>query len=233
MKRLSYKPFPKYAYIPLFIVIVFNSLTYFGTRLLVSEDRLCDLGIFVDRLLPFVPFFSLFYVLAYLQWGANYWLHAYTGREQYYHLAMSDLIAKLLCMICFLAIPATIQRPEITGDGFFAQLTALIYQIDPPLSLFPSIHCLESWIAYRAARTVKNAPRWYAPMQLTLSLLVCASTVLIKQHFFVDVLAGIAAVEIGWYLSRRFGLWRVFERLQPPAWRQATLSPEKETSNET
>ena len=34
------------------------------------------------------------------------------------------------------------------------------------------------------------------------SLLVCASTVLVKQHVFVDILGGIAVAEIGLLLSR-------------------------------
>ena len=220
---LQRKKFPAHAYLPLLCVILLNSFTYFGTRLFLANATFHDLGTRIDDLLPFVPFFSLFYVLAYLQWGLNYWLHAYGERDDYYQLCTADLIAKLICLICFLALPVTIARPSISEGGFFHQLTALIYSIDSPTNLFPSVHCLESWIAFRAAKRFKGAPRGYAIAHLILAILVFASTVLIRQHFLADVVSGILVVEIGWFLSSRFGIWRIFHRLQP-AWVKRTAN---------
>ena len=45
-------------------------------------------------------------------------------------------------------------------------------------------------------------PRWYKWVNFVFSLLVCASTVLVKQHVFVDIFAGIAVVELGLLLAR-------------------------------
>ena len=211
MKR--FRHFPSHARLPLISVLLLNTLTYFGTKLLLNQRECLDFGTPIDDMLPLVPLFSIFYVLAYLQWGINYWLHAYYDKESYYQLAVSDLIAKAICLVCFLVIPVTIARPQILGSDLFSRITALIYRIDSPHNLFPSVHCVESWIAYRAARGLGDqAPRWYAPAHLILALLVFASTVLIKQHFLADVLAGIAVVELGWFLSRRLRLWRVFDR---------------------
>ena len=60
------------------------------------------------------------------------------------------------------------------------------------------------------------------------SLLVFASTVLVKQHFFVDIFAGIAVVEIAWFLSRRLRLWRVFEKIELPFVRRADTNLKKD-----
>ena len=46
---------------------------------------------------------------------------------------------------------------------------------------------------------------------LILTLLVFASVVLVKQHYVVDVLAGIAVAEIGLFLAPRLKLDQVFE----------------------
>ena len=43
--------------------------------------------------------------------------------------------------------------------------------------------------------------------------LVCASTVLVKQHVFVDIFAGIAVAELGLLLSRR--VWDSLEKRKP------------------
>ena len=65
---------------------------------------------------------------------------------------------------------------------------------------------------------------WYITAQGVLAVLVFASTVLIKQHFVIDIPAGILVCEIGLFLSGRCKLWRVFETVQTPsakAWLRA------------
>lgn len=41
-------------------------------------------------------------------------------------------------------------------------------------------------------------------MNFVFSLLVCLSTVLVKQHVIVDIFAGIAVAELGLLLSRLY-----------------------------
>ena len=45
------------------------------------------------------------------------------------------------------------------------------------------------------------------------AVLVCFSTVLVKQHVFVDILGGIAVVEFGLYLSKKWNLGCFFRKL--------------------
>jgi membrane-associated phospholipid phosphatase len=197
-----------------------------------NNSKHYDLSIFIDEILPFIPFFVLFYILAYVQWGMNYVVHSRIGKEQFYHIVTADIIAKLLCMICFILLPTEITRPQVPEGGIWNFLTKLIYSLDTPRNLFPSIHCLESWIAFRAALMMKGAPRWYAPLQLFVSAMVFLSTVFIKQHFFVDIIAGILAVEIGWILSRRLGLWKILYKIELPFVRKSknTLNVKEEKS---
>ena len=48
----------------------------------------------------------------------------------------------------------------------------------------------------------EKMPRWYAWAMGIFSLLVFASTVLVKQHFVVDIFAGIIVGEIGLQIAR-------------------------------
>ena len=219
------KFFPKFAYIPVFLIVVFNCLVFWGSKIITSGADCYNFSTALDGALPFVPWFMFFYILAYVQWVWNYVYHTRLGREKYYHIITADLIAKLLCLVLFLVFPATIVRPELPDGGFWNGVTRIIYSLDTPTALFPSIHCVESWLCFRAALMVKDAPRWYAPSQLVLTLLVFASTVLVKQHFVVDIFAGVAVVEIGWFLSGRFKLWRLFSKIE-------LRSVKKRSSNE-
>ena len=86
---------------------------------------------------------------------------------------------------------------------------------DEPTNLFPSIHCVASWMAVRGACMMKGMPRWYVPLHFVVAVLVFASTVLVKQHFFVDIFAGIAVAELGLFLSKHFSLWKIFAKFEP------------------
>ena len=142
---------PYYAYVPIITVFVFNMLVFYGTKLILKDAQTHDLRFSWDYAIPFVPFFIVFYILAYVQWALGYLFTGRESREVCYRVVMSDLLAKFICMIFFLVLPTETTRPEVTGSGLFASLTRLIYAADTPVNLFPSIHCLESWICFRGA----------------------------------------------------------------------------------
>ena len=119
----------------------------------------------------------------------------------------------MILYVIFLLLPTTIARPEADGSGFIGWLTRIIYMADTPVTLFPSIHCLDSWLCWRFLVKCKKVPRWYKWVNFVFSLLVCASTVLVKQHVFVDIFAGIAVAELGLLLSRR--VWDSLETRKP------------------
>ena len=91
----------------------------------------------------------------------------------------------------------------------------LIYRADLPDNLFPSIHCLESWLSFRAVWKVRDLPKSVRIANGVLSLFVFASTVFVKQHFLPDILGGILAVELGYLLTRLLRTDRLFRALEP------------------
>lgn len=209
---------PKYVRLPLLLVVLVNMVVYYvPSRLLATEGPRYDLSIGLDALLPCVPFFLLFYVLAYVQWIGSHILHSRDSVQLCYRMAMADIVSKMICLLFFLFLPTQITRPEIVGNGIFEWGTRFIYTIDAPVNLFPSIHCLESWLCFRSAMMLQKKNAWYITAQGVLALLVFASTALIKQHFVLDIPAGILVCEIGLFVSGRCKLWRVFEKVQTPS----------------
>jgi len=216
--RLIEKILPKYCWLPLFLVVAVNIVVYYLSPIFAIGDSV-DLSICIDKALPVVPFFLFFYVLAYLQWAAGHIINCRDNVKLCYIMATADIIAKLICMVFFIVLPTRIVRPEITGNGFFDIGTRLIYSIDRPINLFPSIHCLESYICFRCSFLMQKKNKYYIIAQGIIALLVFASTILIKQHFFVDIIGGILVVEVGMLLSKRFNWWRIMEKIQIPAFR--------------
>lgn len=209
---------PKFVRLPLLLMVVFNFAVYIlPSRLFVRNVERYDLSLALDLLLPCIPFFALFYVLAYVQWAGSYILHCRDSVQLCYRIAAANIFAKVICLACFTFFPTYLVRPEVPGSGLFAWGTRLIHTIDNPVNLFPSIHCLESWLCFRSAMMLHRKNGWYIAAQGILTLLVFASTVLIKQHFVIDIPAGILVCEIGLFLSGRCGLWRMFNKIQTPS----------------
>lgn len=194
---------PRYTVPWLLGALVWQLSLYFLAKLLTDNRYHYSLAISLDSKIPFVPEFMLIYWGAYISWGLNYILAARESREHCRRSITADLIAKAVCFVIFLLLPTTIARPGIVGGGLTAWLSRIMYAADTPVALFPSIHCLDSWLCWRFLTDCKKVPRRYKWVNFVFSLLVCASTVLVKQHVFVDIFAGIAAAELGLFISRK------------------------------
>lgn len=206
-------PIPKYARLPLLAALLFNCAVYWLTRLVTSGAVHYDLSVGLDAALPFVPAFIVIYVLAFAQWLVGYVMICRESPGRCYRVMSGEMTAELLCLVLFLAMPTSMVRPEVTGTDIFSRLTALIYALDTPDNLFPSLHCLQSWMVFRGTLGAKGIPAWYKAAMLIFTLLVFASVVLVKQHLILDIPSGVAAAELGLFIATRLDLGRFLRRL--------------------
>ena len=181
--------------------LLLNSLVYWCTQSMVAGRQLLDLTTSIDQMIPFDPRWVFIYVACFLFWAVGYVLMARLDR--WYSIMTAEVLAKLICGIVFLLIPCTNVRPEITGTGPAQWLLGLIYRLDPPLDLLPSIHCLESWICFRGILRQRSIPVWYQIFSFVFAILVCLSTLFTRQHVLADVITGVALAEIMLQISFR------------------------------
>lgn len=216
MKQRLLRLIPPYTWLPISLALLFNLFVYYlPNRWIVANPTPVDIATSLDTQIHFVSFFFLIYVLAYVQWAGSYFYHCRDSVQTCYHIVTADCIAKLLCLVLFLALPTQTVHPDITQNTVFDQGMKLIFLVDRPINLFPSIHCLESWMCFRGAMMLSKKNYWYITAQGIFTLLVFASTLFTKQHLVLDVPAGIAVCEIGLFLSKRFKLWRIMDKIQP------------------
>lgn len=203
----------KYWFIPVLTLIVMNSVAYTGTKLLTDSGNHYDIALAVDSQIPFIPAFIIIYILSYLQWIFGFGLIAAESKEVCYRVISSEVISKIICMIIFIVFPTIMTRPEITNGGVFEWITKLIYSLDTPTTLFPSVHCLESWILFRTAHKITRHKKWLIPAWFVFALLVFASVLFVKQHLILDIPAAIIVGEIGLFLGKKLRSERIFEKL--------------------
>ena len=215
IKRIYETFLPKYTRKPLLIVLIFNFIVYYSPKFLVSPQRLHYLSTPLDDSLPLVPAFIFIYVLAFAQWALGYIIIARDSRERCYRILTGELIAKTVTWVIFMAYPTAIDHGTVQVKDFATWALNFIWISDiPTINLVPSLHCLESWLCFRGAIGLRRMPRWYPWLQLCFTLLVFASTLLVKQHVWPDILGGIAVAELGQLLRRLFRAERIFEGLE-------------------
>lgn len=108
----------------------------------------------------------------------------------------------------FLVCPTTNVRPADLGTGLGSDLLRLLYDMDLPVNLFPSIHCLASWMCFVAVRSSHRLPVWYKVITGIGAGLICFSTLAVKQHVIADVAAGIFLAEGLMFFSSRVYWYR-------------------------
>ncbi len=188
-------------------VIVTNMLAFYATHLLMFGRKYGDGVILsIDRKLPFVPEFIIVYVLAFVQWVACYLVLMIEDKGKAYRYATAASVANLVCGVIFVIFPTAMTiRPDPSGSGLVGFLVRFIFAADtPPVNLFPSIHCLESWMCIRMLFVSKKTPAALKWLNLVFSLAVFAAVALVKQHAVVDIPAGILVAEAGLLAVKRF-----------------------------
>lgn len=211
---------PLYGILPLISCFVLNMIVYSGTMVLCKNWVHYDLTTSLDESIPLISSWMYIYFGCYIFWIANYVMVARIYRDNkamFYRFVTTDMMSRLVCAVFYMAFPTTNVRPEVVGVSFSDKLLSFLYSIDQPTNLFPSIHCLVSWLCFAGIRKSKRVSYWYKVFSCILALLVVASTQFTKQHYIVDAVAGIALAEFLFWLNQRISAYEwvehVFTRL--------------------
>ena len=143
----------------------------------------------LDALIPVEPAWALVYGALYL---FLILLPVFVVRHEPHirRMFLAYLSVWIASYIVFLCYPTTASRPEhVPGHGFTGWGLQFLYSADPPYNCFPSLHVAHSCIsAFACARINRRVGAWAG----VCAGLVALSTLFTKQHYVLDVVAGIA-----------------------------------------
>ena len=203
IKRLINELLPVYGFIALLSVLTVNTIVYNGSRLISRHLHHYRFSTGLDAQIPFIKEFVIVYILvAYGQWIYGFYLSAREDVKTCKTIFTAEITAKLMCLLFYLVIPTTMERAHISGNDLCSRWVQLVYSTDSADNLFPSIHCIESYLLMRTAGILKKAPDWYRTVTPVVTLLVMASTVFVKQHVIADCFAAVAVTEIALFIAR-------------------------------
>lgn len=191
--------------------LIFNGLVYWGCMYLSLNRYHYDFTTAFDNMVPFIPAFAVPYLLSYVYWLANYIIVGSGSRKEVYRFVTADWLSRIICAVFFIVMPTTNIRPEVTGTTFFDDLMRLIYTMDEPVNLFPSIHCLVSILCVFGIWKRKNVPVWYKWASVISTVLICLSTQFTKQHYYVDFFGGLIVAIVVWWIAQKTNAYKVAE----------------------
>ncbi len=197
-----------------FTWFILHFIIFYLPQVIVGDAERIVVGSWIDDRIPLIPFFVLFYAMAYVQWIVNLFVIVRENDDKMlYNYFSSDLVGKIVCAILFIAIPTTMVQPVFESTDLWTFHLNLVYALDEPVNLFPSMHCFESYICARVALQSKKSSKFYKVFSVVLALLVFASTVFTKQHILIDIPAGIILAELSVFIISRGWLPEVMARL--------------------
>ncbi len=150
-----------------------------------------NLFTFVDKLIPFNKFFILPYISWYIFIAIFASILCIVDKGRYLKLLITLNIGMITCYIIYYFYPTYVPRPMITGTDFFSNLVLNLYSADNPYNCFPSIHVLNSVLIALYIHESEKVCKATKIICIITAVFIILSTMFIKQHYFVDVLAGI------------------------------------------
>ncbi|WP_206809682.1 phosphatase PAP2 family protein [Paradesulfitobacterium ferrireducens] len=156
----------------------------------------------IDRLIPFVKYFIIPYLLWVPFLGGMLVYFFYKDYLLYKKQLIMINVGVLLCYLIYLVFPTTVPRPLLPETDFFSNLVKLLYSWDNPYNALPSIHVLTSYsILVGCLELSKRLPRSrmigiFMTLGILMSIVIILSTLFLKQHTILDGIASIAIVNI-------------------------------------
>lgn len=209
-------PIPDSTVLPLLCTLLLQILVFQGTKPLMAGAYHYNLETAWDMAIPFLPWTVLIYAGAFVYWFIATILILRGSKENAFRFLCSHCIGLLIALLFFLFLPTTNTRPEVQNGGLWNFGMKLVYALDTPVNLFPSLHCELSWLCYLALKKVPGFPRSGKVLACVFSLLVFVSTLTTKQHILIDVLGGWLIAEIVFRLCGNekimYPFYKIFDR---------------------
>lgn len=191
----------KEALMLLLVAFIWNAIVFSGARLIAGSWHHYDMTTAFDGFFPFLPWTVSIYIGCFLFWGVNYYICSIKDSAERNRLFCADALSKCVCFVFFILVPTTNVRPEIVDSDVWSSLMKLLYRIDSADNLFPSIHCLVSWMCWIGVRKRTDISFVYRCFSLAMAVAICIVTLTTRQHVIVDVISGVALAEISYCVS--------------------------------
>ena len=191
--RISRINEPRFSHLKLLLGWIGYFALYFLTEQLIPAENCYVVHSPLDDLIPFCEWFLIPYVFWYglivvsLIWFMLYHVENFRGLQTYI------IVTQVAAMAIYILFPNRQDlRPEVfPRDNLLTDMVGVLYRFDTNTNVCPSLHVAYSlgiasiWLKEKDAR-----PAWKVFVVVSV-ILICLSTMFIKQHSAVDFFAAL------------------------------------------
>lgn len=191
--RLRNINIPEYRHLKLLLWWVVYFILYLLTERLIPAENCHLIHCVLDDRIPFNEYFVIFYVGWYglvvfsLLWFLLYHVKRFKQLQTYI------ILVQVLASTVYILYPSYQDlRPAVfPRQNVLTDIMAIIYRIDTPTGVFPSLHVAISLGIASAWLREKSVRPWIRTAIVLFCLGVCVSVAFVKQHSVLDILAAI------------------------------------------
>jgi len=207
--RLSRLNEPRFSHLKLLFGWVVYFVLYLLTENLIPAERCHPVHCRLDDLIPFCEGFVIPYVFWYLLIVVSLGWFLLYNVDGFKRLQTYIIFTQLTAMAVYILYPTRqdLRPMEFVNENVLTQLVGILYTVDTNTGVCPSLHVAYSlgiasvWLKERQASV-----GWKVFVVIAV-ILICLSTMFIKQHSAVDVFAALPvclAAELFVYRDRYF-----------------------------
>ncbi len=166
---------------------------YFLTENLIPAEKCHVIHCALDDIIPFCEWFLLPYVFWYFLIAFSLGYFALYDVDSFKKLQTYIIITQVVAMVVYILYPScqNLRPAEFPRDNFLTDCLGYIYAFDTNTGVCPSLHCAYSigiasvWLRAKDVSWISKA------LILIAAILICLSTMFIKQHSAVDFFAAL------------------------------------------
>jgi len=184
---------PQFRHLYLLLGWVVWFLGFFLTEQLIPAEKCTPVHMWLDDVIPFCEWFLLPYVSWYalILFSMGYFL--LYDIDNFKRLQIYFIILQALAIAIFILFPTRqdLRPPVFPRDNFLTDCIGLIYDFDTNTGVCPSMHVAFSIAIASVWVKIREIPRRWKAVIVVLVILICLSTMFIKQHSAVDFFAAL------------------------------------------
>lgn len=191
--RLSRLREPEFSHLKLLLGWVGYFILYFLTENLIPAETCTPVHIWLDDLIPFCEYFLIPYVFWYVLVVFSLGYFLLYNVDSFKRLQTFIIVTQVAAMAVYILFPNRQDlRPEVfPRDNFLTRCVELLYSVDTNTGVCPSLHVAYSIGIASVWLKEKGASRLWKGFVVAAVVLICLSTMFVKQHSAADFFAAL------------------------------------------
>ena len=180
-------------------VVILSMILYIPVNRLISGGY--NLRTDIDNYIPLIPLFVIPYLFGLIFWIFSILkINLSKDEKLIKEFNLMITLASIVSVAIYILIPTFVTRPSVTGTDIFSEILRLIYSNDQVYNAAPSGHTFYTILCFVGLNRLLPERKYLGGI---LSVLIIISTVLTKQHNFLDIVIGILFAQGIIFISRK------------------------------